>query len=508
MRQIYDRWFRTKAVPRAMVGSGFDMFATRGSGMSQADDNAAENTVRDESLVAYLDGELDATERARVEQRLNEDDAYRRRLRELQRSWDLLDLLPSLELSKSFCNTTVEMAVVIADERMRADQLRLPRRRWVLGLAGAMSCVTSALASYTGIRWWGGQQDVRLLQDIGVIKHLEALTHGESVAFLKSLDQAGLFSDEVRIKVTENETLGELASKNLQQRRVWLDSTTTAEKLELASLQRRFRSLTETQRQQLRDFTKTLLLEPRSDALLAVMFRYSDWLSTVPAAQRFELVDEGPEQRVARLRRFIEVRRFDRLRAANISPADVQVVRKWSRGLIRTRRARMIALIPETARQHLESLPDERRQLEWLFRFYLQPRFGVARRHPELLPTRQELTQLAADLSARAGRALRDAGDSRQQLRLIEQWYRAWGSRTGFPGERRTLKLDVLERFYDEELSPRERERLDRFRGRRFRDQLTERYFNRPGGRRGRGPNPGGERGRRPQLEGRRGQRP
>ena len=197
-------------------------------------------------------------------------------------------------------------------------------------------------------------------------------------------------------------------------------------------------------------------------------------------------LEEGRELRVAKLMRLIEVRRFDRLRAANISPADVQVVRKWSRGLIRTRRARMIALIPETVRQHLESLPDERRQLEWLFRFYLQPRCGVARRHPELLPTRQELIQLAADLSARAGRALRDAGDSRQQLRLIEQWYRAWGSRTGFPGERRTLKLDVLERFYDEELSPRERERLDRFRGRRFRDQLTERYFNRPGGRRGR----------------------
>ena len=476
--------------------------------MAQADDKVTETAAHDESLVAYLDGELDATERAQVEQRLNENDSYRRRLRELQGSWDLLDLLPSPKLSESFCNTTVEMAVVIADEHIRADQLRLPRRRWLLGLAGATSCVTSALASYAGIRWLGGQQDTRLLQDMVMIKHLEALTHGESVAFLKSLDQAGLFSDEVRIKATETETLGELASKNLQQRRLWLDSTTTAEKLELASLQRRFRSLTETQRQQLRDFTETLLLEPRSDALLEVMVRYSDWLSTVPAAQRFELLEEGPEQRVAKLRRLIAVRRFDRLRAANISPADVQVVRKWSRGLIRTRRAQMIALMPETARQHVESLPDERRQLEWLFRFYLQPRFGVARRHPALLPTRQELTQLASDLSARAGRTLRDAGDSRQQLRLIEQWYRAWGSRTGFPVERRTLKPDVLERFYDEELSPRERERLDRFRGRRFRDQLTDRYFNRSAGRRGRGPSPGGERGRRPQLEGRRGQRP
>ena len=158
----------------------------------------------------------------------------------------------------------------------------------------------------------------------------------------------------------------------------------------MASLQRRFRGLTEAQRQQLRDFAKTLSLEPRSDVLLAVMFRYSDWLSTVPAGQRFKLLEEGPERRVAKLRRFIEVRRFDRLRAVNVSPADIHIVREWSRGLIRTRRVRMIALLPETARQHVESLQDERRQLEWLFRVYLQPRFGVGRRHPELLPTRPE----------------------------------------------------------------------------------------------------------------------
>ena len=116
--------------------------------MSQADDNMTENATHDESLVAYLDGELDATERARVEQRLHEDEKYRQRLEELQRSWELLDLLPSPKLSESFCNTTVEMAVVIADERMRADQSWLLRRRWLLGLAGTVACVTSALASF------------------------------------------------------------------------------------------------------------------------------------------------------------------------------------------------------------------------------------------------------------------------------------------------------------------------------------------------------------------------
>ena len=154
--------------------------------MEPADNKVTENAAHDESLVAYLDGELDATERARVEQRLKEDDSYRRRLRELQGSWDLLDLLPSPKLSESFCNTTVEMAVVIADEHIRADQLRLPRRRWLVGLAGVTSCVISALASYAGIRWFGDRQDTRLLQDIVVVKYLEALTHAESVYRLKA----------------------------------------------------------------------------------------------------------------------------------------------------------------------------------------------------------------------------------------------------------------------------------------------------------------------------------
>ena len=478
--------------------------------MSQQDRNVTEGDVQDESLVAYLDGELDATERALVEERLGADETYRQRLKELQHSWDLLDLLPSPELSRSFCNTTVEMAVVVADKRVRAQQVRLPRRRWFLGLVGVVSCVVSALVSYAGIRWLAGPQDARLLRDISIITHLEALTHGENVAFLKILDRAGVLTEEIRSNTDGILTLAELQSKSLEQRRSWLDSTTAAEKLELASLQRRFRGLSEAQRQRLRDFAKSLQLEPRRDALITVMFRYSDWLSTLPATQRFALLAEEPQQRITTIRRFVEVRRFDRLRAANVSSADVHSVRVWSHGLMRSRRAQMVDLIPEPASQQLQLLQGETRQLDWLFRFYLQPRFGLARRHPELLPTRQELAQLASDLSDRAGRSLREAGDTRQQLRVIEGWFRAFRG-SGWNGtERRKLNQDVLERFYDEELTPRERARLDRFRGRRFREQLTERYFNRPGGRRGRGfgPPPGGERGRRPQAQGRPRQRP
>ena len=47
-------------------------------------DEQFENDPLDEELVAYLDGELDAGERARVERRLADDAPYRERLRRLQ----------------------------------------------------------------------------------------------------------------------------------------------------------------------------------------------------------------------------------------------------------------------------------------------------------------------------------------------------------------------------------------------------------------------------------------
>lgn len=65
----------------------------------------------DELLVAYLDGELSRVERDTIENRLVADDVLRLRLQSLQRSWDLLDWLPTPLVDEHSVETTMQFVV-------------------------------------------------------------------------------------------------------------------------------------------------------------------------------------------------------------------------------------------------------------------------------------------------------------------------------------------------------------------------------------------------------------
>lgn len=65
----------------------------------------------DEMLVAYLDGELSRAERDTIENRLVADENLRLRLQSLQRSWDLLDWLPTLLVDEHSVETTMQFVV-------------------------------------------------------------------------------------------------------------------------------------------------------------------------------------------------------------------------------------------------------------------------------------------------------------------------------------------------------------------------------------------------------------
>src|SRR5688572_4633345 len=102
-------------------------------------DESAELDPLDEELVAYLDGEIDPTGRVRIERRLAEDDAFRRRLRRMQQTWEALDLLPQASVGDAFTSST--MTLVVAEQEVAATQvvkqLHAQRgRRWGWAAAG------------------------------------------------------------------------------------------------------------------------------------------------------------------------------------------------------------------------------------------------------------------------------------------------------------------------------------------------------------------------------------
>jgi anti-sigma factor RsiW len=150
-----------------------------------------------EQLVSYLDGELDAETSREVERRLAEDENYRRELRHLQRAWDMLDELPSSEVSESFTQTTVEMVALSAAQDIEQTKSQLKRRgrlMWVIAGGGAL---VAAGLGYVIVSSILAQPNRQLVDDLPVIENVELYRVADSVDFLRDLAKEDLFGDEV-----------------------------------------------------------------------------------------------------------------------------------------------------------------------------------------------------------------------------------------------------------------------------------------------------------------------
>jgi hypothetical protein len=164
------------------------------SAMSEPASNRNRREDIDEELVAYLDGELDAEQNLQVEQRLSADPDYRERLRELERTWDMLDELPTGEPTQSFTQSTLELVLSEDTLRQRKQQWTL----WTLPLRVlTFSVVPLALftIAFALTRYNQNQPYRELLRDLPVIENIDMFTKVEDVRFLELLDQEGLFGE-------------------------------------------------------------------------------------------------------------------------------------------------------------------------------------------------------------------------------------------------------------------------------------------------------------------------
>jgi anti-sigma factor RsiW len=164
---------------------------------NEIDDERQPTPHADETLVAYLDGELDADGMSEVERRLADDEQFRRRLHELENAWRLLDGLPRADVDETFAQSTVEMVAVEAAEELRTMQFESVRRRRRNQVVGAVSLVAAALLGFTVAYQFLPNEDDRLLEDLPVVERLEQYQQVESLEFLKLLVAEDVFPEEI-----------------------------------------------------------------------------------------------------------------------------------------------------------------------------------------------------------------------------------------------------------------------------------------------------------------------
>ena len=155
----------------------------------------SDESIIDDELVAYLDGELDDRRSEEIEQFLRERPEARERLAELQRTWDLLDTLPRPEATNTFTRSTIEMVVSDATREINKSKSRV--KFWgLIGSAGVLATVLGAAMSYYIVNRYQNQPTRELVQDLELIENFDKYLVVDDVEFVQSLVDSELFVEE------------------------------------------------------------------------------------------------------------------------------------------------------------------------------------------------------------------------------------------------------------------------------------------------------------------------
>jgi anti-sigma factor RsiW len=160
----------------------------------------------DVELVAYLDGELGPDDAARIERRMADDPRYAARLNQLQRAWDMLDVLHRAEADDDFVRSTVAMVAIKAENDAKTGQMKAVRRRSYAWLALTAVVLLAAATAYGFVQYRLSEDNRQLVQDLPVIERMDQYQaiDGVGVEFLERLQEEGLFSPELSDDVQQN----------------------------------------------------------------------------------------------------------------------------------------------------------------------------------------------------------------------------------------------------------------------------------------------------------------
>lgn len=153
----------------------------------------------DETLVAYLDGELDETERHRLEDQLIADAPLRQRLSELESGWQMLDHLPRPAITEDFARSTVEMVAAGASQALEIRRRRRPWQRIGRATLLVALVVAMAAAGYAAARWLQRTRFAAQLADLPLAANLPAYRLDTDLELMRQLADAEVWNEAMEL---------------------------------------------------------------------------------------------------------------------------------------------------------------------------------------------------------------------------------------------------------------------------------------------------------------------
>jgi hypothetical protein len=467
--------------------------------MNHHDPTLPEIDPVEEELVAYLDEELEPEHRTRVELRLAEDARYREKLRHMQKSWDMLDVLSRSEPDESFARTTVAMVALKAKEATDVQKENTQRFSLLFYAGVAVTTVACLLIAYSVGSWLYSASDRQLVQDLPLIERLDEYKSAESVAYLKSLE--GLFGPQYRQAAADAESVafvrqmaergmfvpegGEDAEpasagrehETLDQRRSRLEQMSPEQKQAIAEKRERFTALPPEEQSRLRKLAADIDADPDGAKLRLVLTNYHDWLKSLGAKDQSQVLSASLDERIPKIKQAQVHQASERLKAIalDVSPADVTAISDWMGVYVDGHLAELNALTPaQTSAQFraaFDALPKAERISRWILGVY----WRLGRKESLPMPTVQELDVLVGALSPKVQIVLEDAESHEQQWQFAQELILQVHLSRRFA----RVSDEELQKFAREKLTPGERESLEGKTAEEMKNALRALYYQR-----------------------------
>jgi hypothetical protein len=371
------------------------------------------------------------------------------------RVWTALDELPGVTAGDRFSKTTMEMVVVVAQEEVQQRTMALPRLRRKRNVAGGLFVVTAVLLGLLGYRWFHGDPNRMLIDDLPVIEHVDLYSQFQNIDFLRQLRQslgeddwaAGARTDPLESieQGKQAELLAQATSPG--DRRHWIDGLSPDHQLTLRTKYNRFRDFSPQHQQRLRQLNQQLISAPDAAQLQATMIQYQQWLDRQRPSWRFELREMSEESRVQAIVRQVRKSRNQIMQELTDEQID-QMVRQIQQHMPELR-DRMQAEMSQKEQRYLASLDGRKR---W---------WALLRRMTRHHSASSDALQMAIlNILTEAQREQFQQLSRQDQWRNIFFWLHAGSLRNSSKNRRAEVGEQDLENFFAEELNAAQKEEL------------------------------------------------
>jgi hypothetical protein len=274
--------------------------------------------------------------------------------------------------------------------------------------------------------------------------------------------------------------LSQSAPKSFQELSQW----PARERANLQQKQTRFEQLEENEKRELRQFHQTLQNDPAREQLTQIMHSYTQWLLALPSVERRRILSLPRAERLVEVEKIVNEQkssRFKELLNSRLDFDDLSVVSDWMNGWMQTEKVNISKLVlavtedlSENMKQRISSIRDSAARVRWIIFASLEK--IEMQKWTETFPLWQQNTdQLLSMVSPGAREIYEEAQGEKEQLQLVMRW--AYNAYVAQRFDWMNVDDRDLAKFYQEELSAKDRDMVDRLPAEQYKATLRRLYF-------------------------------